>query len=348
MLGIMSFVLALLVLLSHTSGAGFVINPGVVAVIIFYFLSGHLMRRSYLRFTQKSTTPIRDFYLDRILKLFPQYAIVVAASFIAIAWWGPAEHVLFLNQQASVKKVALNLLLLPANYVFPPLLVPDMLPHPIVPPAWSLAAEFHFYLLLPWICLLGRRGFAALLSVTLGINIAAMFFASGNFNSDNFGYRYIFGVLTFFLLGFAYTHKDDPFYRRALIMACSAYLLMLLVVAPALGLFANPHVLEVLLGATLAWPLAAAALKHGAPDAWLKKLDERLGRLAYPIFISHFLAFYLCEKLLGFKGQAGLQIPLIVLVCLGLSLILQHAQRTVDMYRIRLRGFSSMADQQSN
>lgn len=342
MLGITRFVLSILVLLSHTSGAGFPLNPGVASVIIFYFISGHLMRRSYLRFAQHSSTPIRDFYLDRILKLFPQYAIVVLASFIAIACLGPAENVLFLNQQASLQKVVLNLLLLPANYVFPPLVVQGMLPHPIIPPAWSLAAEFHFYLLLPWICLLGRRSFVALVCVTLSISVAAMFFGTGSFNSDNFGYRYIFGVLTFFLAGFAYTHADEAFYRRVLTAIWATYLVMLILIAPSLKLFTHPHVLEVLLGATLAWPLVKAALSSPVRQGWMKTLDDRLGRLAYPIFISHFLAFYLCEKLLGFRGQSGLQIPVIIIVCLCLSLALQHFQQKVDGYRMRLRGFSSM------
>lgn len=72
MLGIVRFVLAVLVLLSHIPGLGMPLNPGVSAVILFYFISGYLMARSYLRFQQHSAQPSRDFYMGRLLKLMPQ------------------------------------------------------------------------------------------------------------------------------------------------------------------------------------------------------------------------------------------------------------------------------------
>lgn len=341
MLGITRFSLAILVLLSHTTGAGFSFNPGVVSVIVFYFTSGYLMQRSYQRFVEHSDTPVRSFYADRILKLFPQYAVVVLASFAAIAWLGPAEHVLFLNQEPSLIKIALNLALLPANYVFAPLVIEPMLPHPIIPPAWSLSSEFHFYLLLPLIFLLPKRGFLALLCLTLSIQLAALFFSHGPFNSDNFGYRFIFGVLTFFLMGCAYAKSSNLFFLRVIQATWTIYLLMLLLVAPAFGIFANAHAMEVTLGAALAWPLVSSALQTKT-GGWLKSVDFHLGRLAYPVFISHFLAFFLCEKLSGGQGQIGLRIPLSILICLIISILLVRLQTAVDSYRLQRRGFQSM------
>lgn len=343
MLGVMRFLLAILVLLSHTTGGGFSFNPGVVSVIVFYFTSGYLMQRSYRRFIEHSGTPIRAFYADRILKLFPQYAVVVLASFGAIACFGPAQHVLFLNQEPSLTKIALNLALLPANYVFPPLTIEGILPHPIIPPAWSLASEFHFYLLLPLIFLLPQKRFALLAFAALAIQTSALFFGSGPFNSDNFGYRFIFGVLTFFLAGCAHARSaSEPFYRRLLQAVWVIYALMLSVVAPTFGLFKHQFALEVLLGAVLAWPLVAAALRAQVSEPWLKALDNRLGRLAYPIFISHFLAFYLGEKWLGFQGQEGIAIPVCILICLAMSVALMKLQSLIDDYRLQRRGFTSM------
>lgn len=344
MLGITRFFLAILVLLSHTTGAGFTFNPGVVSVIVFYFTSGYLMQRSYKRFVEHSSTPARLFYVDRILKLFPQYAVVVLASFAAIACFGPAQHVLFLNQEPGLVKILLNLALLPANYVFPPLTIEGILPHPIIPPAWSLASEFHFYLLLPLIFLLSRNRFAVLAGTALVIQVSALFFGSGPFNSDNFGYRFIFGVLVFFLAGCAYARSTtEPFYRRLLQTVWAIYALTLIGVAPTLGLFKNRFALEALLGAVLAWPLVAAALRAQVSEPWLKALDNQLGRLAYPVFISHFLAFYLSEKWLGFQGQEGAAIPACILICLAISIALMKLQTLIDNYRLQRRGFSSMA-----
>lgn len=343
MLGIVRFVLAILVLLSHASGTGFKLNLGIVAVIIFYFTSGYLMRRSYGRFVSHSKTPIRDFYLDRVLKLFPQYSLVVLASFAAIACFGPAQYVLFMNQEPALDKILLNLALLPANYVFPPFIVEGMLPHPIIPPAWSLSAEFHFYLLLPLIFLLSRRGFIALIGIVASIQIGALFFANGNFNSDNFGYRFIFGALTFFLFGYAYASREDLPFKQVTYFIWLIYTCLLLLIAPAFKLFNNPQVMELLVGAVLALPLVSAALNSKPQELWLRKFDTLLGRLAYPIFISHFLSFYLCEKLLSFTGQQGPRILVAILVCLCISYVLMRLQDTIDSYRLRRRGFSSMA-----
>ena len=344
MLGITRFVLALLVLLSHANGLDLSINLGVVAVIIFYFTSGYLMRCSYGRFVSHSNQPIRDFYLDRLLKLLPQYGLVVLVSFAAIAWLGPAQQVWLMNQQPALDKVLLNLALLPANYVFAPLTIEAMLPHPIVPPAWSLAAELQFYLLLPWICLLPRKGFLTLLALSASIQIGALFFASGPFNSDNFGYRFIFGVLTFFLFGGLYASHEAAFQRQLARLIWLVYALLLLVIAPSCGLFEHPHVLEVLLGAVLAWPLLAAALHSRPREVWLKQADSLLGRLAYPIFIAHYLAFYLCEKLFGLtSGQQAAYLPVALLLCLGIAYGLVRLQDLIEAYRLQRRGFASMA-----
>lgn len=346
MLGIMRFILAILVLLSHANGTGFKLNLGVAAVIIFYFISGYLMQRSYARFLMHSPTPIRSFYADRLLKLFPQYALVVLASFALIAVIGPAQNVLFMGQEPSLDKILLNLALLPANYVFAPLVIEQMLPHPIVPPAWSLAAEFHFYLLLPMIFLLPRKGLLALLGVSACIQVSAMFFADGPFNSDNFGYRFIFGVLTFFLFGYAYSKRDDSFFARMAQFIWLVYAALLLVVAPTFQMLRHPHVMELLLGAVLAWPLTATALANTATKNWLTQADNILGRLAYPIFISHFLVFYLCEKLLRLTStEQPLYIPAAITICMLLSCGLMWMQRGIDTYRLRRRGFRSMAAQ---
>jgi peptidoglycan/LPS O-acetylase OafA/YrhL len=318
------------------------LNPGVSSVILFYFISGYLMGRSYQRFQLHSATPIRDFYLDRLLKLMPQYSVVVLLTFLLIYWLGPAQHTLFLDQPVELQRILLNLLLLPANYVFEPLSISALLPHPIVPPAWSLSSEFHFYLLLPLILMLGRWGFALVFVGAGAIQIAAMFHDTGIFNSDNFGYRFIFGVMVFFLAGLAYGRRHEVFYRRIVLTYLSVYLLMLLVLAPSLGLYAKPRVQELILGAVIAIPLLSAALN--AKSAGKRAhLDDLLGRLAYPIFISHFLVFFCCEKVFGITWQHGSTYVLTSIAgSLSLSLLLAKLQTRVERYRITRRGFASM------
>jgi peptidoglycan/LPS O-acetylase OafA/YrhL len=345
MLGVFRFVLAVLVVLSHIPGLGMTLNPGVSAVILFYFISGYLMGRSFQRFQEHSPTPIRDFYMDRLLKLMPQYSLVVVLSFTLLVYLGPAQHTLFFAQAVEPLKVLLNLALLPANYVFQPLAIDALLPHPIVPPAWSLASEFHFYLLLPLLLVLGRWAFALVFIGAAGLQIAALFYGSGSFNSDNFGYRFIFGVLVFFLAGLAYGRRqEDSFYRRVVQLYLVLYLLMLLVVAPSFGLYGNPRVQELLLGAVLAIPLLGAVLNSPSTPGWQRVADTILGRLAYPMFICHFLVFFCCEKIfnLSLVEHGGLYVLSTLIVSISVSLLLTRFQKYVERYRISRRGFVSM------
>ena len=90
MLGSVRFCLACAVLLSHVPGFKWSFNPGVVSVICFYCISGYLMRRSYMRFERFSAAPSRAFLLDRLLKLFPQYLLVLGITALLLWLWGPS------------------------------------------------------------------------------------------------------------------------------------------------------------------------------------------------------------------------------------------------------------------
>ena len=65
MLGLIRFALAAAVLLSHVPGFHWALNPGVMAVICFYTISGYLMRRSIERFGRFSARPARTFLAAR-------------------------------------------------------------------------------------------------------------------------------------------------------------------------------------------------------------------------------------------------------------------------------------------
>ena len=104
---------------------------------------------------------------------------------------------------------------------------------------------------------------------------------------------------------------------------------------------------EITLGATLALPLLALALASGrrALPAALKRWDERLGNLAYPVFITHCLAFFVVEHLTGLAVSPTARFLIsATLVCLAGSLALEQLQRRVERLRIGLRGFASMKD----
>jgi hypothetical protein len=156
--------------------------------------------------------------------------------------------------------VLLNALLLPANYIFGPFVIPQLLPHPLVPPAWSLATEFHFYLLLP-LLFRWRALLLVLLPATLAVQLFGFVYESPTLNSDTLSYRYIFGVLPVFLMGYLYADGGTASRR----IAFALWLLYVLLAACALAGVAihQQRAREITLGATVALPLLALALASG-------------------------------------------------------------------------------------
>ncbi len=342
MLGLVRFVLAFAVLLSHVPGFEWPLNPGVIAVLCFYCISGYLMRRSFERFARFSSNPSGAFLTDRLLKLFPQYLAALGVTTALIWLWGPSPGFWLMQQQLSPLKILLNALLLPANYIFGPIVIAELLPHPLVPPGWSLATEFHFYLLLP---LLFRwwRLLMALLVMTLAIQLYGFTHDSPTLNSDSLGYRYIFGVLPVFLMGYLYADQTGIRTRIAGALWLGYVVLAIFAVAD-LGIH-QQRAREVLIGASIALPLLVLSLRYrqDAHPHFPKALDERLGNLAYPIFITHCLAFYVIEHVTGLQVQASARFVLgASLLCLLFSVVLDAMQRHVERLRIRVRGFASM------
>lgn len=332
----------MLVLFSHSNGHGVDVNVGVMSVVIFYFISGCLMQRSFKRFVANSKTPIVDFYKDRLLKLFPQYALVVAATFLCIEFMGPSQHVLFMNQSFDWERFLLNITLLPANYVFEPLVIEGLLPHPVIPPSWSLSSESHFYLMLPFIAGLSRLGFACLFACVLCVQIFSLFFVGVYFNGDNFGYRFVMGSLVFFLLGYCYAAREDGFHKKLLYGVWLLYACILIFVAPMTDLLSHRFVLELLLGVMLSWPLVYLGMRFKVGWSTISAVDNYLGKLSYPVFISHFLAFYLCEKIFGLIcANQVLYYPSVFFACILMSVLLAKVQVLFDYVRFKERGFAS-------
>lgn len=345
MLGTIRFFLAILVLTSHLPHYELKPNLGVVSVICFYFISGFFMNKSYSRFERYATNPALDFYIDRCIKIFPQYLIVAVFTVVGILSLGKSEVIDSLNQDITLSKIILNMILIPANYVFYPLAIKALNPGPIIPPAWSLATEFHFYLILPFISKMRKQHWLILILITMGIQFSSFFFSSAVFNANNFGYRYIFGVLTIFLYGYAFAEKKESFYKKLSILIWITFAMFLFFIAPLFNIWKNKFVLEILLGGFIALPLGYVFTSVRTKSESVRKFDNLLGNLAYPIFISHFFSFYLVEKILtiSISDKVNFYISSVIL-CLIVSLALNLFHGLVEEYRIKRRGFKSMKE----
>lgn len=283
-MGILRFLLAIAVMLSHSGVTLLGLNPGVMSVIVFYAISGYVMSALIEgHYNNAALTP--HFYLDRLARLYPQYLIYAAGTALWLFTIGHPTH--YLHLHPSAVEWSNNLLMVPLNYY----MYNESDRFTLVPPAWSLGSEMVFYALAPW---LWRRwsaalwlGFASLLTQALAWH--------GILNCDWWGYRLLPGVLWVFLLGMGLQRLQKTQPNRAqqlswltplLSMGVGGYLY-------ATGMLSQPYHREVLLGLALAIPIIQLITRSRSNVAARYRLvDQRLGDLSYGIFLNHFLLIW--------------------------------------------------------
>ena len=266
-------------------------NPGVVAVISFFLISGFVMTglvRTY--YTEYRKVPL--FYLDRMARIFPQYLFflaLTAGSHYLLGFTSP-----FLGE-ASIIGVLANLLVVPLDlYMFSG----SIAGYTYIPQAWSLGLELMFYLSFPLIMISHAR-----VPVFVASVLFWMVAAFGMVDPDVWGYRLLPGTLFIFLLGsFIYDNRKPALRHPAVILfvvlaGCAIALRVLgKLDAPfkldaAGNLDAVYFTWEVLLGMLIGIPMLFA-LAHCARGRW----DDWLGNLSYGVFLCHFLVIWLFQS----------------------------------------------------
>ena len=344
MLGILRFILAYFVFLSHFPENGLKLGLGVTSVIIFYFISGYLMMKSYSRFKKYTPTPIRSFYMDRVIKIFPQYLIVLILTVIFFNLFGNSTHNTYRDVSFETTKVLFDASLLPVNFSIGALgnLFPNLSARPIVPPAWSLSVEFHFYLLLPFLVMLKTRSLTFITIISTACLTISFFTKDPLFDTLNFGYRYILPMLVVFIFGMLFSSKNKKDKKIAFIIW--VYFCFLLIgVLPSFPAWYHFAVQEITVGIVIALPLFHYAINFKPDNKWLTRIDHALGDLSYPVFLSHYLGIYLAQHIFGVSSHAKIYFLVAsLLITLLLSICLALLQRRIDSNRINLRGFSSL------
>ncbi|NTG00124.1 acyltransferase [Agrobacterium rhizogenes] len=277
-MGTYRFILASLVLYSHAFGKIFGVNPGVMAVISFFVISGYVMslliERNYPSFGDVPT-----FYLDRAARLFPQYLFYVFVTLLLASTIGIHDD--FVADRGPIYILA-NIIILPLGfYMF-------ALNHAVyVPPAWSLGLEVTFYLLFPFFWLLPKRAKYVALAASILVFVLAYF---GVINSNWFGYRFIPGTFFIFAAGASLAVPAAIPTRYALMAGTGmAGAFIALLFFPTIR--ALPYNFEVTLGAAIG--IAAIAwLKRYPRTSW----DEYLGNLSYGVFLSHYLFIFIADR----------------------------------------------------
>lgn len=307
-MGAYRYLLAILVLLSHAGISFFGYNPGVVAVMSFFLLSGYVMTQLIAKYYWRAAA-VPDFYLDRAARLFPQFLLYMLLTLCAVS-------ILHIDSPFLVRmtpfKWLLNFLMLPQGFFM--YWADGAL---TMPQTWSLGLELTFYLVIPWILLYapGRR-LLVIAALSFAVFAAAYW---GLINTDNFGYRLLPGTLYVFLAGSAFARDDDS---ARLLLACvfaAGVGLFILLICNA-RLYALPFNKEAVLGLTLGM-LIVGGLRRLRLPPWAARLDLFLGDLSYGVFLNHFLLIWLFQRLAGVSVFNGPSLGAVILASSLLALL---------------------------
>lgn len=333
-MGAYRLLLAVLVAVSHMGKTFMGFNPGVVAVISFLIISGFVMT-SLIERNYKSTEKVGLFYLDRVLRLYPQFLLYFIAS-------GAVLYILFPGSpqaaELTFRNIAASLTIVPLGfYMF------GAAGEGILPPAWSLGLEMCFYLVIPFLILYRARGIAFVLSVL--VFIPACF---GIINTDVYGYRLLPGVLFIFLCG-SYLYKPQA--KGLAIAAGTTVAAAVIFMAIMVGwIERRPSNAEVAAGIALGIPAVYLLTKLK-----FHRADELLGNISYGVFLNHYMVIYFLHGLWPITSYDGYTVTKVLVLSFLLSgvsyycverpaLRLRHALRGGAKYRMgHVRGAETAA-----
>ena len=302
-LGGLRFVLALLVVVDHLTGVAATDHLGRCAVFGFYVLSGFLITRVlHVGYAFDGGR----FWANRFLRLFPVYYAVAGLTLLVVLLFPETAaryHGAFVPI-GGVMDYANNVLLLPLAFTHGPFR--------LVPPTWSVAVEIINYGLL-WL-FMARSALFASIALSLGVayHIAA------------------------FALGLDYY---TPFYAAVLPFACGAMLYFVRPLSPKYGgpafllllayLLVAQHLIGdtrvIVYGSTILVVIVVASMACASST----RIDQTLGDMAYPIFLTHWLAGLLVVLVVPSLERGWLLLGLSIVPAALLSWLLTEAARSL-------------------
>ena len=331
MFGILRFFLASLVVISHTGINLQGVNPGVVAVVIFYILAGLVVSSLFSKVFISKKPLYLKFYYERILRIFPQYIFIISLTllFIGVTNYGsPQFHIIPLIN---------NMFIVPLNYYM--FIDNSILQEPkwwLIPPAWSLGTELQAYLILPFVIY-----FKPVKILAAIISLCVFYVASlGFIHSDYFGYRLLPGVLFIFILGTSIYKNNSEYCKPDLFdkyFPVVVYIMMVLLLI-GLGLqskLLQPYVRETIFGIIIGIPIVTYLVKSTIKVP----MNHYLGDLSYGLFLSHFLAIWIIDYYFLIDKTTDLYFYIFILFTISLSIStfgIFIVEKNIKSYRFNL------------
>ncbi|RFO95434.1 acyltransferase [Rhodoferax lacus] len=267
------------------------LHGGFIGVDIFFVISGYLISNIVFRSLQRGDFRFSEFYVRRVLRIFPALALVLLASY-AYGWLVllPDEFKQLGKQMAGGAGFAQNFVLSAEAGYFDTASELKPLMH-----LWSLSIEEQFYLFFPLLMWAAWRfGLGALALVTMllvlsfGINIASveLYPTQAFFMLHTRCWELLAGSL----LAYMQMRKAPAVARTERVNNLFAGGGLLLIVLAAVGL----HKGNLYPGGWALFPVLGACLLIAAgPAAWLNRtifasrLMVAIGLISYPLYLWH-------------------------------------------------------------
>ncbi len=340
--------LALIVVVHHLISIPVI---GHYAIHGFFILSGYLMTLIMVNTYGYSFQGFRSFAVNRFLRLYPSYWIVLCFTLLAIAYYGEenaTQYREFIFFPDSISNLIQNFTLIFFD------LFPNQVSPRLSPPTWALTIELLFYLLIAlgisksrtstaiwFVCSLlymisthilnldYSYRYSIIIAGTLPFSIGAMIFhfhPSLNFSTLKKSRPLVFSVLLLLftlncLFGVAHYKSGLPSYGTTLSFYAN-YLLNALIIVYLIN---------------VKTPLISPAL------------DSKIGDYSYPIYLMHWQTGFIASMLVWSSPIRGNSIEGVVslivalLLCFFLSwLIIRYIDRPIERLRTQIKKKSSL------
>lgn len=362
-MGILRFLLAITVVISHSSPVfQMSLVGGTMAVQAFYIISGFyislILNEKYIN----ENDSYRLFISNRLLRLFPVYWVVLLLSILfsyyvffdaegihkSPNWWYYTYFDdislltfaylfftnIFLFFQDMILFVGIDTttgnLFFTGNYMDTNPKVYEFL---FVPQAWSIGVELLFYLIAPLIL---RKGKLIILLLFLSSLLLRLLLYSQGLNHDPWTYRFFPTELAFFLLG-NLSYQIYIRLKSVSLKPITSFLVLFLILSftVAYDKFWIPGKFQLYFG------FLALSIPFIFISTNKSKLDNYVGELSYPIYISHILVL----NLISFLGFTKDGLIVIIFTCLVSVLLNEIISKRVDIFRqnrLKTRIFSTL------
>lgn len=308
MFGVFRFILAFNVVAFHIAG---IPTIGAYAVYSFFILSGFLMTTVMHKTYEYSIQGFKKYTLNRLLRLYPAYWLLLIISFLAFQFIGfdfSSEFHTKIRSPETITDILANLFMVFPEYR------PVEYPVRLAPATWALTIELFYYLMIG----LGISKNATLTNIWFAISCIYVLINMFIFENWVSGYGNIVSASLPFSLGaMLFYHKQTCYsFIKKISNQYAKIILVLFTLNVIISSLSGIYLLDIhwkiaIIGTYLNLGLSSLliiVLLFDGKNLLNRDIDQFLGDLSYPIYIFHFSGALIASWLIFDSVERGLSI----------------------------------------